>query len=162
MRKQVNGLTVETRGDREVVMTRAFKAPRALVWACHTKPDLVKRWLAGPPGWEMTKCEIDLRVGGKYRYEWIHGPSGMKMGMGGEHRQIRAPELLQNTQLFDEDWTGGEAIGTFTLSEKDGVTTLTNAVVYSSPEALEGVLKTPMAEGVSAGYERLDALLTSL
>ena len=161
MRKEINGLTVETRGDREIVMTRQFKAPRTLVWNCHTKPDLVKRWLAGPPGWVMDKCEVDLRVGGKYRYEWSHS-SGMKMGMGGVHRQIKAPELLQNTQLFDEDWTGGEAIGAFTLTEKDGVTTLTNAVTYSSPQALEGVLKTPMVEGVAAGYDRLDTVLASL
>ena len=96
-----------TPSDREVVITRAFDAPRELVFDCHTKPDLVRRWLLGPPGWTMPVCDIDLRVGGRYRYVW-RGPDGEELGMGGIYRLIERPERIDTRELFDEDWTGGE------------------------------------------------------
>src|SRR5437879_4168357 len=77
------GLIVTTPTDREIVMTRVFKAPRKLVFDAWTKPELVRRWLLGPPGWTMPVCEIDLRVGGAYRFVWL-GEDGTTMGMGGE------------------------------------------------------------------------------
>lgn len=77
-------------GDREVVVTRYFNASRQLVWDAMTKPELIKRWLSGPPGWTMTVCDMDLRVGGKYRWVWS-GPDGVVMGMGGVHREIAPP-----------------------------------------------------------------------
>src|SRR5436189_1729854 len=100
-----------THGDRDVVITRAFDAPRELVFDAMTRPELLKRWLFGPPGWSMVVCDVDLRVGGKYRYVW-HGPDGIEMGMGGVHREIVVPQRIVCTQLFDQDWTGGEALGT--------------------------------------------------
>src|SRR5262245_20863094 len=114
-------------GDRDVVITRVFDAPRTMVWDAMTKPQLLKRWLTGPPGWSMTVCEMDLRVGGKYRWVWT-GPDGVVMGMGGIHREIAPPERIVTTQLFDEDWTGGEAVGTLVLTERDGRTTITNTI----------------------------------
>lgn len=153
-------MKLELSGDREIVVTRIFDAPRSLVWDAHTKPELVKRWLSGPPGWTMAVCEMDLRVGGKYRWVW-HGPNGEVMGMGGVHREIKPPERLVNTQLFDEDWTGGEALGTLVLTERLGKTTLTNTIRYSSPEARDGALETPMEQGMSMGYDRLAGLLPS-
>src|SRR5439155_544598 len=83
------------------------------------------------------------------------GPDGVEMGMGGVHREIDPPERIVCTQLFDQDWTGGEAVGTLVLTEKDGKTTLTNTVRYSSREARDAVLQTPMEHGVAAGYDRL-------
>src|SRR6266566_1501711 len=80
-------LKLTTRGDREIVITRVFDAPRSLVFEAFTKPELVKQWLLGPEGWSMPVCEIDLRVGGKYRYVWRH-VKGQEMGMGGEFREI--------------------------------------------------------------------------
>jgi len=151
------GLIVTTPTDREIVMTRVFNAPRKLVFDAWTKPELVKRWLLGPPGWTMPVCEIDLRVGGKYRFEWL-GQDGTVMGMGGVYREIVIPERIVNTQLFDQDWTGGETLGTLLFVERDGKTTLTNKVLYSSREARDGALKTDMAEGVEAGYARLDEM----
>jgi uncharacterized protein YndB with AHSA1/START domain len=158
--KNTGTLTVTTPGDREVAMTRVFDAPRGLVFDAMTKPELLKRWLFGPPGWSMVVCEIDLRVGGAYRYVW-RGPDGTEMGMGGVHREIVRPERIVCTQLFDEDWTGGEAIGTLVLTERDGKTTLTNTMLYSSREARDAVLKTPMEHGVAVGYDRLAELLAS-
>ncbi len=75
-------LSLTTPTNTEITITRVFNAPRELVFDCYTKPELVKRWMSGPEGWRFAVCEIDLRVGGKYRYEW-HGPNATKMGMGG-------------------------------------------------------------------------------
>jgi uncharacterized protein YndB with AHSA1/START domain len=156
--KQVGNLTVTTLGDREIVLTRTFDAPRHLVFEAMTRPDLVKRWLAGPPGWEMVVCEIDLRVGGRYRYVW-RMENGTQMGMSGEFREIAAPERIVQTEVFDEAWYPGEAVGTLVLKDQAGKTHLEMTVRYSSEEARAAVLKTPMAEGVAAGYDRLAELL---
>ena len=153
-------LTVATPTDREVVITRVVDAPRGMVFDAHTKPDLVRRWLLGPPGWTMPVCEIDPRVGGKYRYVWKHA-DGQAMGMGGTFTEVVRPSRIAATQLFDEDWTGGEALGTLVFTERDGKTTLTNAVLYSSREARDAVLKTPMEQGMAVGYDRLAELLAS-
>ena len=153
-------LTITTPGDREIVITRAFDAPRRLVFDAYTKPDLVRRWLLGPSGWTMPVCEIDLRVGGKFRYLW-RKDSGTEMGMGGIYREIVAPERLVCTELFDDDWTGGETLSTLVLMEQGGKTTVTQTVLYASRKARDGALATGMTEGLEAGYERLDELLAS-
>lgn len=153
-------LQIATPSDLEVVITREFDAPRELVFDCHTKPDLVRRWLLGPPGWTMPTCEIDLRVDGRYRYVW-RGPNGEEMGMGGIFREIVRPERLATNELFDQDWTGGETQVTTRFTERQGRTTSTITVLYSSKEAREGALATGMAEGMEAGYQRLDELLVT-
>jgi uncharacterized protein YndB with AHSA1/START domain len=150
-----------TRGDREIVMTRALDAPRTLVFDAFTKPELVRRWLIGPDGWSMPVCEIDLRAGGSYRYQWRH-VSGAEMGMRGVYREIVAPERLVSTEKFDASWYPGEAVGTIVLVEQAGRTTVTQTVLYESREAREVVLKSPMEKGVTAGYDRLEELLASL
>jgi len=81
-------LKVTAPGDREIVMTREFNAPRRMVFDAFTKPELVKQWLLGPPGWSMPVCEIDLKVGGAYRYVWRRDSDGTEMGMGGVYREI--------------------------------------------------------------------------
>ena len=153
-------LKVTTRGDREIVMTRVLNAPRSMVFDAFTKPELVRRWLLGPEGWSMPVCEIDLRVGGKYRYVWRHA-KGQEMGMGGEFREIVPPERIVSTEKFDESWYPGEAVGTLVLTEQDGKTMVTQTVLYQSREAREAVLKSPMESGVAAGYNRLAELLAS-
>jgi uncharacterized protein YndB with AHSA1/START domain len=153
-------LQITTPTDREIVMTRIFDAPRHLVFNAWTKPELLKRWLTGPSGWTMPVCEIDLRVGGRYRYVWRH-PGQPDMGMGGVHLEVVVPERIVNTQLFDQDWTGGETVGTLVLVERDGKTITTNTVRYSSREVRDMVIKTGMTEGVGASYDRLEELLAS-
>jgi uncharacterized protein YndB with AHSA1/START domain len=154
-------LKLTTPSERELVMTRVFAAPRKLVYDAHTKPELVKRWLLGPPGWSMPVCEIDLRVGGKYRYVWRHDTNGTEMGMGGVYREIVAPERLVNTERFDEAWYPGEAVGTLVLVEQGGSTTLRYTMLYESQEARDAVLKSGMETGVTASYDRLADLLAS-
>lgn len=153
-------LQIATPSDLEVVITREFDAPRELVFDCHTKPELVRRWLLGPPGWTMPVCEIDLRIGGRYRYVWRR-PNGEEMGMGGVFRDIARPERIASNELFDQDWTGGETLVTTRFTERDGRTTSTMTVLYASNEAREGALATGMTEGMEAGYQRLDELLAT-
>lgn len=159
--KNTGTLQVSTRGDREIVMTRDFAAPRQLVFDAFTKPELVRRWLLGPPGWSMPVCEMDFRVGGSYRYVWRH-EKGQEMGMGGVYREIVVPERIVATEKFDESWYPGEAVGTLSLSDRDGRTLVTQTVMYDTPEAREAVLKSPMEKGVEAGYKRLEELLSTL
>ncbi len=154
-------LTIVARGDREVVITRMFNAPRHLVFDAMTRPDLLKRWFGVFGGWSLAVCEVDLRAGGSYRYVW-RGPAGEEMAMGGIHREVVRPERIVATQLFDQDWTGGEAVGTMVLTENEGRTMLTNTVVYASREARDAVLQSPMEQGMTAGYANLDALLATM
>jgi uncharacterized protein YndB with AHSA1/START domain len=155
-------LKVTAQGEKEIVMTRVFDAPRQLVFEAHTKPELVQRWLLGPPGWTMPVCEIDLRVGGTYRYVWKSEKDGKTMGMGGVYREIVRPERIVSTERFDEAWYPGEGVGTLVLTEKDGKTTLTQTMAYESREARDGVMKSGMESGVAASYDRLEPMLASM
>lgn len=152
-------LKVTTPSDREIAMTRAFNAPRQLVWDAHTKPELVKRWLLGPPGWSMPMCEIDLRVGGSYRYEWRNDKDGSTMAMGGVYREIEPIERIVNTEKFDDPWYEGEAIDTLVLKEAKGKTILTMTVRYASKQVRDAVIKSGMTSGVEQSYDRLDAAI---
>ena len=155
-------LQVTTPSDREIAMTRVFNAPRRLVFDALTKPELVKRWLLGPSGLSMPVCEIDLRVGGKYRYVWRQDSDGTDMGMGGIYREIVKPERIVATEKFDQAWYAGDAVGTVRLVEQGEKTTLTQTVLYESKETRDAVLKSPMESGVSASYDRLADVLASI
>jgi len=155
-------LKLTTRGEREIVMTREFNAPRRLLFDAFTKPEMVRQWLLGPPGWSMPVCEIDLKVGGKYRYVWQQASDGTEMGMGGVYREIVAPERLVSTEKFDEAWYPGEAVGTIVLSEQGGKTTVTQTILYESREARDAVLKSGMEKGLAASYDRLADTLDSV
>ena len=154
-------LKVTTPTDREIVMTRVFEAPRRLVFDGLTKPELLKRWFFGPPGWSLVVCEIDLKVGGGYRYVW-RDQKGTEMGMRGVFRDIVPPERIVQTEAFEQSWYPGEAVGTIVLVEQGGKTTLTLTMLYESRETRDAVLKTPMEKGVAMGYDRLAELLATL
>lgn len=155
-------LQVTTVGDREVRLVREFDAPRRLVWDCFTKPELVRRWLFGPHGWSFLVCDIDLRVGGSYRYVWKKDEDGSEMGMTGVYREIVTHERIVDAQVFDHDWTGGEAIGTVLFIEKNGRTTVDNTMLYASREARDIVLQSGMKEGMAMGYDRLEEFMATL
>ena len=154
-------LKITPSGDRDLVMTREFAAPRTLVYDAHTKPELVRQWLGGLPGWTMPVCEMDVRIGGKYRWVWRKDKDGTTMGMGGVYREVRAPERLVTTEKFDEAWYPGESLNTLVLTEKAGRTTLTQTMRYESPAAREAVIKSGMEEGVTASYDRLEDVLAA-
>lgn len=148
-------------GDREVVMSRVLAAPRTLVFDAFTKPELVSRWLLGPDGWTMPICEIDLRVGGKYRYVWRNA-KGTEMGMGGAFREVVAPERLVHTEKFDDAWYPGEALITTVFDEHAGQTTVTQTILTVSAEAQKAMLKSGMETGVIASYNRLEEILAKI
>jgi uncharacterized protein YndB with AHSA1/START domain len=154
-------LNVSTRGDREIVITRTFNAPRRLVFDAFTKPELLKRWFHGPDGWTLAMCEFDARPGGKYRYVW-QGSDGESMGMGGVIREIDPPARMVGTEVFDEPWYPGEAYGTFEFVEQGGKTLFTLTVTYASREARDGVLKSGFEKGVGPSYDRLEQLVIGM
>ena len=151
-------LKITTPSDREIVMTRVFDAPRHLVFEAFTKPELLKRWLLGPPGWQMTLCEVGSKVGDSYRYEWKH-EDGKKLGMHGVCREFVPPERIVNTEFMDG--FPSESLVMTVLVEKAGKTTLTTTVRYASREMRDQMLKSGMERGVAASYDRLAALLAS-
>jgi len=152
-------LSVVASGDREIVMTRAFDAPRPLVFDAFTKPELVRHWLLGPDGWTMPICEIDLKVGGRYRYVWKKESKGVSMGVGGVYREVSPPARAVHTERFDEAWYSGEALITTEFAETPAGTSVTMTMLLESREARDGVLKSGMESGVGVSYDRLAEIL---
>ena len=153
-------LEVTTPSDTQIRITREFAAPRRLVYDAYTKPELRKRWLGGMPGWVWVECEMDVRVGGHFRWLW-RGPEGEEMGMRGEYREVVPLERIVNTERFDQAWYDGGAIEMVVFTERAGRTTVTTTVEYESKETRDGVLQTPMAEGMEMGYRMLDEVLAA-
>ena len=152
---------VETRGERDMVITRSFAAPRALVFKALTTPALLKRWLGAMEGWTFPECTMDARVGGTYRYVW-HGPKGEVMGMGGVIREFKAPERIVATEKWDDPWYPGEAITAYDLVERNGRTALTLTVTYDTRQVRDDVVKADVTTGVAASYDVLEQVLSTL
>jgi len=150
---------ISTPSDREIQVSRDFDAPRSLVFDAFTKPELVRRWLLGPPGWTMPVCEIDLRIGGAYRYVWRSEKDGSQMGMRGVFREITPVERLIATERFDDAWYPGEALDTTVFEERRGITRTTITILYESQEARDTARRSGMEQGMAAGYDRLETLL---
>jgi uncharacterized protein YndB with AHSA1/START domain len=148
-----SSLEVTTPSDREICVTRRFDAPRDLVFECHTKPELVRKWLLGPPGWSMPVCEIDLRAGGRYRYVW-RNDDGREFGVQGEFREISAPQQIVNVETMEG--VPGEALCAMTFETSNGGTVLTLTMRFDSQELRDGALESGMTHGMSMSYDRLD------
>jgi uncharacterized protein YndB with AHSA1/START domain len=159
--KNAGTLHIATPTEHEIVLTRVFDAPRRLVFDAFTRPELLKRWMFGPEGWVLAVCEIDLRVGGQYRYVWRRDRDGSQMGAGGVYRELVAPERIVATERFDEAWYPGESVGTIALAETGGQTTLTHTLRYESREARDIALRSGMEDGMAAGYDRVEGILAA-
>ena len=149
-------LTVTTPSSTELCVERVFQAPARLVWDAHTKPELVRQWLLGPDGWDMPVCEIDLRVGGAYRYEWSH-PDEPSFGTGGEFTEVEPTSRLVSTERMDG--FDGETLNTMTLAEAEGRTTLTLLMRFESQEARDAAAATGMADGIGTSFDRLESVM---
>lgn len=149
-------LTISTPSDREVVMVRAFDAAPDLVFDALTQPDLLRRWYA-PTEWSLTSCEIDLRVGGAWRFV-LKRPDGRVIVQLGVYREISPPYRLVNTESW-EDWDPGECLVTTELVESAGSTTLTSTIYFPSREARDIVLNGGLKENASDNYDKLAAFL---
>jgi uncharacterized protein YndB with AHSA1/START domain len=153
--KNTGTLKVTVPGDREIVLTRVFDAPRHLVFDAFSKPELLRRWF-GPRGWSLVVCEVDLRVGGGFRFV-LRGPDGKEMGMRGVYREIAPPERSVHMESFDD--YPGESQVTAVFTEREGKTTLTATVVYPSKEVRDAVIKSGMEHGAAESYDKLAELL---
>lgn len=156
-----NSFHVTTPNDRAIEIARDFNAPRQLVFDAFTKPELVRQWLLGPPGWTMPVCEIDLKVGGTYRYVW-HKDGVNDMGIGGVFREVASPSQLVASEKFDESWYPGEALNTTEFTENGGITNTKITIRYESQEARDTASRSGMEHGMAAGYNRLEELLPIL
>ena len=154
--------------EREVKVTRSFRAPRALVYRAFTEPQLVQRWLLGPPGWTMPVCEMDVRVGGRYRWRWRNDEDGSEFGFAGTFREVQPPSRLVHTETYDPGTVGdrypgnNEAIITVTFTEEGGVTTVTSSMDFGSKEARDAAVATGMTDGMEQSYQLLDRLIKEL
>jgi uncharacterized protein YndB with AHSA1/START domain len=155
--KNTGTLQVTTPTDREIVLTRVFDAPRRLVFDAFTKPELLKRWF-GPRGWSLVVCEVDLKVGGTFRFV-LRGRNGTDMGMRGVYREIVPPERSVHSESFDD--YPGESLVPAVLVEQGGKTTLTATVLYFSQEVRDAVIKSGMEHGAAESYDKLAELLAS-
>ncbi|HEY6805703.1 MAG TPA: SRPBCC family protein [Pyrinomonadaceae bacterium] len=155
-------LKITTPTDREIIINREFNEPCNLVWDAMSKPELIKQWLYGPPGWTMTLCEDNLQVGGTFRWGWA-GPDGVEMAMHGVYQEVTPPQRMVRTEIFDFgcDAQAGEQLATIELTEANDQTILTLTVLYPSKEARDGAVASGMDKGVEAGYDRLEEMLTA-
>jgi uncharacterized protein YndB with AHSA1/START domain len=151
--------------EREVKTVRSFKAPRDLVYKAYTTPELVKRWLLGPPGWTMPVCEMDVRVGGKYRWRWRSNDGEKEFGFHGEFKEVNAPARLVHSEYFDpgnlDSDMGEGSIITTEFSEDRGITTITVLMDFGNKRARDAAVATGMTDGMEQSYQLLDALLAN-
>jgi uncharacterized protein YndB with AHSA1/START domain len=145
--------------DLEIEITRDFDAPRPLLFDAYTKAEHVSRWLLGPDGWTMPVCEIDLRVGGGYRYVWRKESTGAQMGISGVFLEVDPPGRLVATEKFDDAWYPGEAVNTTTFEENGSRTTVRLRMLYQSKEARDAASRSGMERGVAASYDRIERIL---
>jgi uncharacterized protein YndB with AHSA1/START domain len=144
-------------GVLQIRLKRHFDAPRARVFEALTRADLLKRWVVRSPGWSLVSCEVDLEVGGAYRFVWL-GPGNVIMGMHGVYREVIPPERLVSIEFFDDDWPGGEVVTTLSLSETGGRTGLVQAVFYPTRESREAAVDCGLEQSMAASC-LLDDLL---
>jgi uncharacterized protein YndB with AHSA1/START domain len=158
----IGAATVTTPAEDQILITREFAARRDHVWKAWTTPELVKRWWSGGHG-EVTIAEIDLRVGGAWRYVLVT-PEGHEVGFHGEYREVVDGERIVNTEIFDGAPAGDEEppLNIVTFKEDDGRTMLTLLVQCASKATRDLILESGMEEGMQAGYDALEQVAISL
>ena len=145
--------------DEQILVTREFAAPKHLVYKALTTPELVKQWWSGQRG-EVTSVEIDLRVGGMWRYVMVAN-AGFEVAFHGEYREIVPNERLVTTEVF-EGVPDAVAVNIMTLTEKDGRTTLTVVTELTSKEDRDAIINTGMEAGMQEAYDLLEQVAVSL
>lgn len=157
--KSSNRLVVTLPSDREILLTRVFNAPRALVFETFTKPEHLRRWF-GPRGHILTVCEIDFRPGGSFHYV-LRGPDGCEMEMRGDIREIEPPIRVVQTESYNIPGIGWTppSVNTMTLDERNGETTLIVRVVHVSKQARDAHVGSGMEVGAGETFDRLEELL---
>jgi len=153
--------------ETEVLVKRSFDAPVKLVWRAYTEPDLFRRWCSGYPGWSMPVCEMDIRVGGKYRWRWRSDENGQEFGFMGEVLEATTHSRLVHTQLYDAGDLGismgsEPSIITVTFHEVNGITNVATSIKYASQADRDEAFSTGMTDGMETNYKNLDDVLTEM
>lgn len=152
---------VSTPSDQEVLIKRSFDADAELVWRAYTEPALMRRWLTAMPGWSMPVCEMNTEVGGKYRWRWREGGSGVEFGFTGEMLEVEPHSKIVHTQVYDPGTVGGSmgdgaSIITVEFDETNGVTNVATTIKFASKADRDAAISTGMTEGMETSYTRLD------
>jgi uncharacterized protein YndB with AHSA1/START domain len=155
-----------TPSETEVRVQRSFSATADLVWRAYTEPDLVRRWMLGPPGWSMPVCEMDVRVGGKYRWRWRSDDDGKEFGFTGEFLKVVLHSELVHSQIYDPgdlgDSMGKEgAVVTVAFKETNGVTLVTTTIRFATQADRDAAFSTGMTDGMEMSYQLLDGVLAA-
>jgi uncharacterized protein YndB with AHSA1/START domain len=154
------GLQISTPTDTTIVLTRTFDAPRRLVWEAFTDPARMRRWMLPPPGWTLTVCECDVRVGGALRLAWKSEDADPVMTLQGVFTEAVPHERMVHTETMQLG--SGETIGslleTHEFAEKGGITLMRITQAYDSKDARDGAIASGMDQGMEAGYAQLDAM----
>ena len=155
------GLQVSTPTDTTIVLTRTFNAPRRLVWEAMFTPAKMRRWMLPPPGWILTTCECEARVGGALKLVWKSAEADPAMTLQGAFTEVVLHERIVHTEtmVLGSGQTIGSQVETHEFAEKGGVTTMRITQAYDSKEARDGAVASGMEEGMEAGYRQLDAVL---
>ena len=153
--------------DTEVLVKRSFDAPVALVWRAYMEPDLLRRWCSGQPGWSMPVCEMDMHVGGQYRWRWRNDENGQEFGFTGEVLEVVPHAKIVHTQSFDPGdlgvSMGGEpSIVTVTFQEAGDITNMTTTIKFASKSDRDAAFATGMTDGMEMSYKQLDELLAEM
>jgi len=155
-----------TPSDTEVRVSRAFNAPALLVWRAYTEPELMQRWMLGPPGWTMPVCEMEVKPRGKFRWRWHNATSGKEFGFYGEYREIEPYTRIVHTEHYDPgdvgDDMGGGCLITVEFEEADGATTMITSMKFNSKQDRDAALSTGMTDGMEMSYQQLDQLLDAV
>src|SRR5688572_26641465 len=150
------GLQVSTPTDTTIVLTRAFNAPRRLVWEAMTDPVKMRRWMLAPPGWTLTICECEVRVGGALRLAWKSEEADPAGTLEGVFTEVILHERMVHTETMalGSGQTIGSLLEKHEFDEKDGVTTMRITQTYDSKEDRDGAIASGMDQGMEAGYKQ--------
>ncbi len=156
------GLQIATPTDTTIVLTRTFKAPRRLVWEAMTSPDKMKRWMLPPPGWTLSVCEVEPRVGGTLKLAWKSADADPAMTLEGEWTEFAPHERMVHTEnmKLPTGETVVSLVETHEFTETGGATQMRITQTYKSKEDRDGALASGMDEGMEACYRQLDEVVT--
>ena len=156
---------ISTPTDRSIEIRREFAAPRGLVWDAWTRPELLRRWYGGPSGWRLEECEIDLRVGGAWRYLVPHA-SGRSMELSGVFRVVDTGHTLVSSERNDDCDARADAPEAVTTTEFEdlggGRCLVAMTMQFETPDLRDAVLASGMDRGLRASYDRIDRLVREL
>ena len=155
------GLQISTPNDTTIVLTRTFNAPARLVWAAMLTPDKMRRWMLPPPGWTMTVCECEPRLGGALKLAWKNEEADPVMTLQGVFTEVVPHKRIVHTETMalGSGQVIGQLVETHEFAEQGSITTMRITQTYDSKDARDGAIASGMDQGMEAGFKQLDGLL---